>query len=346
MENYVHHSTPSLKDRISPLEKFSQVAVRPKISPFHHFGCPVYVLDNALTAGESLPKWEERARVGIYLGPSPLHARSVALILSLTIGLVSPQFHVVFDDHFQNVRKNVPGSLLFKPEWQRLAGFDLDTVPTSSKRHQSRCSRAAALIGEAYYPTTELEYDSYHEDDAETRGFHMPDLPLGAIPVGPPPSEPPPLVHPTIDTRTNMDTLLRRSNSIKRLPSRLGSYVAFESLLVPTEDIGLGIIDPIAFASTNPDALYYHQSMKAPDTIQFAQACVEEAKARHENGHWAVVPRSKIPSGTKIVPSVWAMKRKRSIATREIYKWKSRLNVHGGKQEYGVYYWERCSPVV
>ena len=300
---------------------------------FHHFRCPVYVLYNALVAGKSLPKWEERARVGIYLVPSPLHARSVALILSLTIGLLSPQFHVVFDDHFQNFHKNVPGSLLFNSEWQRLAGFDLDTVPTSSKRHQSRRSRAAALIGEAYYPTTELEYESYQEDDADTRGYHTPDLPLGTIPVGPPTLEPPPFVHPTIDTQTNMDTLFWRSNRIKRLPSCKGSYVAFDFLLVPTEDINLGIIDPIAFASTSPDELYYHQSIKAPDAKQFARACVEEVKAHHENGHWAVVPRSKIPSGTKIVPSVWAMKLKRRIATREIYKRKARLNVHGGKQE-------------
>jgi hypothetical protein len=40
------------------------------------------------------------------------------------------------------------------------------------------------------------------------------------------------------------------------------------------------------------------------------------------------------------------MKRKRRIDTREIYKWKARLNVHGGKQEYGVHYWETYAPVV
>ena len=67
-----------------------------------------------------------------------------------------------------------------------------------------------------------------------------------------------------------MDTLLRRSNRIKQLPSRLGSYIAFESLLVPTEDIYLGIIDPIVFASTSLDELYYHQAMKNPDANQFA----------------------------------------------------------------------------
>ena len=40
------------------------------------------------------------------------------------------------------------------------------------------------------------------------------------------------------------------------------------------------------------------------------------------------------------------MKRKRRIDTREIYKWKARLNIHGGKQEYGVHYWETYAPVV
>ena len=158
-----------------------------------------------------------------------------------------------------------------------------------------------------------MEYDSYQDDDADTRGSHTPALPLEAISLGPPPSETPPLSHPTINTRTNTD---------------------------------LCIIDTIAFASTNLDELYYHQAMKDPDAKKFNRACVEEVRSHHENGHWAVVPRFKIPSGTKIVPSVRAMKRKRRIATREIYKWKARFDVHGGKQEYFVYYWETYSPVV
>ena len=43
---------------------------------------------------------------------------------------------------------------------------------------------------------------------------------------------------------------------------------------------------------------------------------------------------------------VWSMKRKRRIDTREIYRWKARLNVHGGQQQYGVNYWETYAPVV
>ena len=47
-----------------------------------------------------------------------------------------------------------------------------------------------------------------------------------------------------------------------------------------------------------------------------------------------------MPHGTKILLSVWAMKRKKRISTQEVYKWKAHLNIHGGKQEYGVNYWE------
>jgi hypothetical protein len=39
------------------------------------------------------------------------------------------------------------------------------------------------------------------------------------------------------------------------------------------------------------------------------------------------------------------MKRKRRIATREVYKWKARVNIDGSKQEEGVNYWETFSPV-
>jgi hypothetical protein len=39
------------------------------------------------------------------------------------------------------------------------------------------------------------------------------------------------------------------------------------------------------------------------------------------------------------------MKRKRRIATREVYKWKARLNIDGSKQEEGINYWETISPV-
>jgi Reverse transcriptase (RNA-dependent DNA polymerase) len=39
------------------------------------------------------------------------------------------------------------------------------------------------------------------------------------------------------------------------------------------------------------------------------------------------------------------MRRKRDIATHQVYKWKARLNVHGGKQIKDFNYWETYAPV-
>jgi hypothetical protein len=65
-----------------------------------------------------IPKWELRARMGIYVGQSPSHASNVALILNPRTGHISPQFHVVFDDDFTTVeylcKMTVP------PHWAEL----------------------------------------------------------------------------------------------------------------------------------------------------------------------------------------------------------------------------------
>ena len=75
------------------------------VGSYHTLFCPVYVLDARAQNEGAMgpPKWEPRARIGVYLGHSPFHAGSVALVLNPTTGLVSPQFHVVFDDNFSTV---------------------------------------------------------------------------------------------------------------------------------------------------------------------------------------------------------------------------------------------------
>ena len=85
----------------SPLMKFSKVDEMPSAADFHPFGCPVFVLESKLQSStKGIPKWDPRASLGIYLGYSPSHAGSVALVLNPATGHVSPQYHVVFDDTF------------------------------------------------------------------------------------------------------------------------------------------------------------------------------------------------------------------------------------------------------
>ena len=38
-----------------------------------------------------------------------------------------------------------------------------------------------------------------------------------------------------------------------------------------------------------------------------------------------------VPKNATLPPAVWQMKRKRHIKTREVYKWKARLNVNGSR---------------
>ena len=77
---------------------------------------------NPLQSGQKIKKWEQRARVGINLGFSPRHARTVSLVLSLDTGLVSPQFHIAHDDFFETVRQDQDTKV--ESKWQTLAGLN------------------------------------------------------------------------------------------------------------------------------------------------------------------------------------------------------------------------------
>ena len=90
----------------TPEMKFSHtIGLSTRLSHFHTFGCPVYILDAQIQSigGGVTPKWDPHACLGIYLGHSPSHAGSVALVINTKTGLVSLQFHLVFDDNFETV---------------------------------------------------------------------------------------------------------------------------------------------------------------------------------------------------------------------------------------------------
>jgi len=122
MANHAFNATPTIKSQLIPTEVFtgSKVAENPR--DWHHFGAPVYVLDNHMQSARKIDKWTHRARVGVYLGRSAQHARSVSLVLSLESGLVSPQFHIKVDSTFQTMRASF-GNKQPISHWQRKCGF-------------------------------------------------------------------------------------------------------------------------------------------------------------------------------------------------------------------------------
>ena len=68
------------------------------------FGCPAYLLEEGLQTNKPFHKWSQRATAGIYLGPLPIHAKNVALLLNTETGHVSPKYHFILDKRFDTAR--------------------------------------------------------------------------------------------------------------------------------------------------------------------------------------------------------------------------------------------------
>jgi hypothetical protein len=76
-----------------------------------------------LASRSQLSRWSPRARLGLNLGLSPMHARNVYLVLNLVTGCVSSQYHCCFDDFFETTCHGAPdvsGSIC----WHQLANLD------------------------------------------------------------------------------------------------------------------------------------------------------------------------------------------------------------------------------
>ena len=99
---------------------FSDVASATlRLRDYHTWWCPCFILDSRLqTNTKGVPKWEPRAQLGLYVGCYPHHAGNVALVLNPKTGLISPQFHVVFDDNFTTVPHLRRGTV--PPNWADL----------------------------------------------------------------------------------------------------------------------------------------------------------------------------------------------------------------------------------
>ena len=71
-----------------------------------------------------------RSRMGVYLGHSPFHAGSVALVFNPKTARVSPQYHVIVDDDFTTgpymERGEVP------PNWEELSHLSAESATDKS----------------------------------------------------------------------------------------------------------------------------------------------------------------------------------------------------------------------
>ena len=156
---------------LAPINNFSRTFAMIDIKSWHQWGCPVLVLDKRAQSG-CIPKWEPKARVGVYLRHSPCHAGSVVLVLNPKTLHVSPQYHVVFDDNFATVPFMKNGEI--PPHWTDLVKYNSesatdDTINLANTwaAGTSDCevdqvdpnlALTRSLSGQCYYPTILRHY--------------------------------------------------------------------------------------------------------------------------------------------------------------------------------------------
>ena len=115
---------------LCPADVFTGSTVpRHRLKDIHVWGCPVYVLDPHLQAGQKLPRWQPRSRRGVFMGFSNLHSSEVPLVLDLQTGSITPQYHVVFDDHFSTVT-SVEREIDPPDNWNQLCLENTTYIPT------------------------------------------------------------------------------------------------------------------------------------------------------------------------------------------------------------------------
>ena len=412
MANDALNNCPSLQDRRrrSPIQIFtnSKVAMNPK--HFQTFGCPVYVLDNALQQNAPFHKWKERSRVGIYLGKSPNHGRNVALVLNRQTGLVSPQFHVKFDPSFHSVMQETHES-----KWQEKAGFkneketkkkvtfnkvDADSKPHHKKRKHAQHeipdipqNEGGMLDPEGGTRTLSKNGEEAPEQDEAGRKRDLTtnkkleeaaaqnrrtnrqpktrkrlktqkvagqvseaDLKTsgrsdsGVAPTSGSINDV--LIPQRITDEKPIDSMLAMSIELNECTKNgiQGELLCFEALfpngkdayeLMTMEDNPL-----LAYkATSDPDTMYHHEAMREPDREHFKQAMIKEVKDQMDNGNFTIVHKSEVPKGKTILPAVWQMKRKRDIKTRQVKKYKARLNIDGSRMQKGIHYDQTYAPV-
>jgi len=107
-------------------------------------------------------KWKERSRVGIYLGRSPHHAATVPLILNTQTGLVSPQFHVVYDDNFDTVArdKNYESLWQYKAQLQEKDKQDSDRTDVLATSTDKQLPNLADYQTGPIPPNLQVPWDS------------------------------------------------------------------------------------------------------------------------------------------------------------------------------------------
>ena len=374
---YLWNYMPNAQSGLAPIEIFTgtKLSSHDTILRARVWGCPVYVLDPTLAEGKKLPKWKPRSRLGKFVGYSSEHSTNVGRVLNLQTGHVSPQFHLVYDEHFSSVPALRLDSAQFDAAvWRTLVHSGIENT-FDSDRDVNPTNGAIAFedfLRQFLNPSADGSVGS--EGDADDNSSTVSD-PL-------PPSEPPPNEG---DNSPVPHTTTRSGRQVK-LPGRFRDALSAQHLFAhPKQRIRYGQLTDanvhgldwtraltalkshesrtiLSDALTNPiygaaahlhplslaarlndeDNPTWEVAMNGPLRKGFWEACEKEIETLKAKGTWEEVERK---PWMNVLPGTWAFKIKRR-PSGEAYKLKARFCAKGCHQQHNVDFFSTNSPVV
>ena len=373
----LHNNWKLDENGLSPSQKISVTDHRMELKDVHTWGYPCYILDSKLQTHKMMNKWEPRSRLGIYLGHSPCHAGSVALVLNPRTLHVSPQFHVVFDDDFTTVP--YLSSHDMPPNWTNLlqnaeaaTDEDYDLAKTwiaSSENAPQFLLHQEGDLGQIVeeenkknvrfdLPSEKINHQHIVDSTDPEGDKHMELLLEPTLPdINELTSRRTSRTRsPSQKAKESTDKVVKKMFGLATIIHKLDNFDPQKQIYAfinHIQNVNKLFDDTInyshfyifnAVAETN-DVYTLSQMLKLDDIREFVLAMIKEIDDHQSRGHWELVRRVDLPKGAKTILSVWAFKRKR-LPDGTILKHKARLNAHGGMQRWGIDYYETYAPVV
>ena len=277
------------------------------------------------------------------------------MVLNTSTGLVSPQFHCKFDDFFETTRFNQAEASTAAP-WRKQASLKPDNVETNVMQPSDLSEAPIGSASESSSESTSLPSAETERAADQSARPSSTRAPLNNLPTANEGASSSSSSNSGgVSARGRRRTLSHRmAQSIEQRDfygERDMHYMA-SCAVAPTtsnhdafHDWHLDLQDrmrhPIAFhAEMMGDIMYLNQALKQHDADEFVKAVVKEVDGHIKAKRWKVIKRDEVPEGHVPLPSVWAMRRKRDLTTNEVTKHKARLNLHGGKQQFGENYFD------
>jgi hypothetical protein len=378
---FLYNHLPKERNGLAPVELFTgqKLASYDALTRARVWGCPCYVLDPRLQDGKKLPKFTPRSRRGMYLGVSPQHSSTVGRVLNLRTGFISPQYHVVYDEHFTTVMSSQFDYDLFDAAtWNTLvqSGYEniLDpedvhgeTVPFSDWFDDWIASDGTSDVAPIDSSTSVSEGDDVSRAPGSvTTTTNENSVSEGAPSL--PPSGPSTTRSGRRYNQVQHDAYLAGGNPLQKVRrhqlhssfiqgldwskclsdfrSQHSKSIFANLLLHFDEDSGTQEDwSPLALKAKcyDEDNPSYEQAMNGPDKKGYEEACKKEYDTLNSMGVWEIVTRQ---PWMNVLPCIWALKRK-LYPDGSIKKLKARLCCRGDRQRSGVdYHDDIFSPVV